>query len=170
SDTAVAVVTDDGEAVHFTANAARTGWIPEAGSEDLTLRGSVSSSFTLSDTDGTVTEFTKPDAAAETWQVSSTLLDGLANSATTIVSETVTVDGKKLARPRRIIAPTSGATAAACTADAATKGCRALEFVYATATTATGAEFGDYAGQVREVRLWSTQPGAAAATSKAVTS
>ncbi|MFE7456036.1 DNRLRE domain-containing protein [Streptomyces sp. NPDC057554] len=170
SDTAVAVVTDDGEAVHFTANAARTGWIPEAGSEDLTLRGSVSSSFTLSDTDGTVTEFTKPDAAAETWQVSSTLLDGLANSATTIVSETVTVDGKKLARPRRIIAPTSGATAAACTANAATKGCRALEFVYATATTATGAEFGDYAGQVREVRLWSTQPGAAAATSKAVTS
>ncbi|MDT9696439.1 hypothetical protein RMT89_10915 [Streptomyces sp. P17] len=57
--------------------------------------------FTLSDTEGTVTEFTKPDAAATTWQVSSTLLDGLTNSTTTVVSETVTVDGKKLARPKR---------------------------------------------------------------------
>lgn len=168
SDTAVAVVMDDGEAVHFTANAARNGWIPEAGSEDLTLQGSVSASFTLSDSEGTVTEFTKPDAAAETWQVSSTLLDGLANSSTTTVSETVTVDGKKLARPKRVIAPTSAATAAACTTAPATKGCRALEFVYATATTAAGADFGDYAGQVKEIRLWSTQPGAVAATSKAI--
>ncbi|MCQ1576110.1 DNRLRE domain-containing protein [Streptomyces parvus] len=168
SDTAVAAVMDDGEAVHFTANAARNGWIPEAGSEDLTLRGGVNSSFTLSDTEGTVTEFTKPDAAAETWQASSTLLDGLANSTTTTVSETVTVDGKKLARPKRVIAPTSAATAAACAAAIPAKGCRILEFVYAATTTATGTGLGDYTGQVKELRLWSTQPGAAAATSKAI--
>jgi RHS repeat-associated protein len=168
SDTAVDVVLQDGEALHFTANAARTGWVPEPGAEDLTLRGSVTGSFTLTDTEGAVTTFTKPDTAATTWQVSSTLLGGLTNSTTTVVSETVTVDGKKLARPKRVIAPTSAVTAAACTTDPATKGCRVMEFVYATATTATASDFGDYSGQVKEIRLWSTVPGAANATVRTV--
>ncbi|MFD3532641.1 DNRLRE domain-containing protein [Streptomyces sp. NPDC058664] len=168
SDTAVAVVDSEGEETFFTANAARTGWIPEPGSEDLTLAGAVTGSFTLADTEGTVTAFTKPDAAATTWQVSSTLLDGLADSTTTVVSETVTSDGKKLARPKRIIAPSSATSAAACTASPSTKGCRALEFVYATSTTATDLAPGDFAGQVKEIRLWSTEPAAASASSKAV--
>lgn len=30
-----------------------------------------------------------------------------------------------------------------------------MEFVYATSTTATATELGDYAGRVKEVRLWS---------------
>ncbi|MEV7087785.1 DNRLRE domain-containing protein [Streptomyces sp. NPDC093085] len=168
SDNAVDVVTAEGDAIHFTANAAKTGWVPEPGSEDLTLTGSVTGSFTLSDTEGTVTEFTKPDPAVATWQVFSTLLDGLANSTTTVVSETVTVDSKKLARPKRVIAPTSAASAATCTATPATKGCRALEFVYATSTTASGSTFGDFTGQVKEIRMWSTEPGAASSTPKSV--
>ncbi|MFD7257929.1 DNRLRE domain-containing protein [Streptomyces sp. NPDC059874] len=170
SDTAVAVVDSEGDEVFFTANAAKNGWIPEPGAEGLTLTGSVTGSFTLSDTEGTVTEFTKPDPAVETWQVSSALLDGLAGSTTTVVSETVTVGTTKLARPKRIIAPTSAASAATCTATPSTKGCRALEFAYASTTTATDLVFGDFAGQVKEVRLWSTDPGAATATSKVVTS
>ncbi|WP_345038356.1 RHS repeat-associated core domain-containing protein [Streptomyces sannanensis] len=172
SDTAVVLVDSEGEETHFTANAAKNAWIPEPGAEDLTLTGSVSGSFTLTDNEGTVTQFTKPDPAVATWQVSSTLVDGLEGTTTTMVSETVTVDGAKLARPKRVIAPTSATTASACTATPSTKGCRALEFVYATATTATGyttsADFGDFAGQVKEIRLWSTEPGAAAATSKPV--
>ncbi|MFD9908302.1 DNRLRE domain-containing protein [Streptomyces sp. NPDC059063] len=170
SATAVAVVDSDGEETHFTANAARTAWIPEPGSEDLTLKGSVTGAFTLTDTEGTVTEFTRTDSAATTWQVSSTLLDGLANSTTTVVSESVTVDGKKLARPRRVVAPTSAATAATCTATPSTKGCRVLEFVYADRTTASGDTFGDHEGRVKELRLWSTAPGADAATAKSVQS
>ncbi len=168
SDTAVAVVDSEGSELHFTANAAKTAWISEPGAEELTLTGNVTGSFTLSDSEGTVTTFTKADAAAATWQVSSTLLDGLANSAVTVVSETVTVDGKKLSRPKRVIAPSSGASAATCTATPAAKGCRALEYVYATTTTATELVFADFAGQVKEIRLWATEPGAAAATSKAV--
>ncbi|MFE5674894.1 DNRLRE domain-containing protein [Streptomyces erythrochromogenes] len=168
SDTAVDVLDPDGNAVHFTANTAKNGWIPEPGSEDLTLTGSVSGNFTLSDTDGTVTEFTRIDPAASTWQVTSTLLNGLANTTTTVVSETVTVDGKKLARPKRVIAPTSAASAATCTATPTTKGCRSLEFAYADSTTATDLVFGNFAGQVREIRLWSTEPGATNATSKVV--
>lgn len=168
SDTAVAVVGSDGQELHFTANAAKSGWIPEPGAEDLTLTGSVTGSFTLSDTEGTVTEFTKPDTAATTWQVSSSLLDGLTNTSTTVVSETVTVDSKQMARPKRIIAPTSAASAATCTATPSTKGCRTLEFVYGTSTTATDLAFGDFAGQLKEVLLWSTEPGGAAATSKSI--
>ncbi|MFB9348425.1 polymorphic toxin-type HINT domain-containing protein [Streptomyces heliomycini] len=168
SDTAVAVVDLEGEEISFTANAAKTGWIPEPGSEELTLTGSVTGSFTLSDTEGTVTQFTKPGPAATSWQVSSALMDGLAQTTTTVVSETVTVDGKTLARPKRVIAPTSAASAATCTATPATKGCRALEFVYATTTTANATTPGDFTGQVKELRLWSTEPGAASATAKTV--
>ncbi|WP_344052539.1 DNRLRE domain-containing protein [Streptomyces thermoalcalitolerans] len=172
SDTAVDVVLEEGDALHFTANAARNGWIPEPGAEDLTLTGSLNGTLTLTDTEGTVTTFTKPDPAATTWQVSSTLYDGLANSTTKVVSETVTVDGKKLARPKRIIAPTSAATTAACETSPATKGCKVLEFVYASTTTATGTEhndqFGDYAGQVSEIRIWLTSPGASSSTPTAV--
>ncbi|WP_420717809.1 DNRLRE domain-containing protein [Streptomyces sp. XY152] len=172
SDTAVDVVLEEGDALHFTANAAKTGWIPEPGTGGLTLKGSVSGSFTLSDTEGTVTTFTKPSSTATTWQVSSSLVDDLADSTTTVVSETLTMGGETLARPKRIIAPTSAATAAACEADQSTKGCRVLEFVYATATTATGtttdADFGDFTGQVKQIRLWATEPGASAATATAV--
>ncbi|MBT2441837.1 RHS repeat-associated core domain-containing protein [Streptomyces sp. ISL-36] len=168
SDTALAVVGTEGEETYFTANGARTGWIPEPGAETLTLTGSVTGSFTLTDTEGAVTAFTRSGTGATTWQVSSILLDGLTNSTTTVVSENVTVDGKTLARPKRVIAPTSAATAATCTATPATKGCRALEFVYATATTATATAFGDITGQVKEIRLWSTEPGTASATSRTV--
>ncbi|MFE1906557.1 DNRLRE domain-containing protein [Streptomyces gardneri] len=168
SDTAVAVIGSEGDETHFTSNTARTGWIAEPGAEELTLKGGVTATFTLADSEGTVTEFTKPDASATTWQVSSTLMEGVSNSTVTVVSETVAVDGRTLARPKRIIAPTSAVTTAGCASDPATKGCRVLEFVYATSTTAAAGTFGDVAGQVKEVRLWSTAPGAAAATSKAV--
>ncbi|MFF3158729.1 RHS repeat-associated core domain-containing protein [Streptomyces sp. NPDC057910] len=168
SDTAVDIITQDGDPVHFTADAGKDGWIPEPGSEELALKGRVTGDFTLSDPEGTVTTFTRPDTAATAWQVTSTLQDGLNQTATTTVSETVTVDGKKLTRPKRIIAPTSATTAAACTADPATRGCRVLEYAYASSTTATSEAFGDIAGQVKELRLWSTEPGAASTTSKAV--
>ncbi|MGW0955774.1 polymorphic toxin-type HINT domain-containing protein [Streptomyces sp. NPDC002545] len=170
SDTAVAVVDSDGEETHFTANAAKTGWIPEPGSEDLTLKGSVSGSFTLSDTEGTVTEFTKPDPAVPTWQVSSTLLDGLSNSTTTVISQKTTYNGKDVARPKWVIAPTSAVTAADCAADPATKGCRVLEYLYPLTTTATDTAFGDVVGRVKSIRLWATEPGAASSKVLAIQS
>lgn len=168
SNTSMALVDSEGEELGFTATKGG-GWKPEPGAEDLTLTGSLTSSFTLKDTEGTLTVFTKPDATATTWQVASTTLDGLAQSTTTVISETVTAaDGKKLARPKLIISPTSAASAATCTATPSTKGCRALEFVYAASTTATDSVFGDFIGQVREIRGWSTEPGAAAASAKTV--
>jgi len=169
SNTSLDVVITDGSTIAFTMNAAGDGWVAEPGSEDLTLRGSFGSGdFTLSDTEGTVTTFSKVDPAATTWTVTSSLLDGLADTTTTVVSEKVTVNGKTLARPKLVIAPTSATTAAACAADVTTKGCRVLQFVYATATTATGdtngSDFGDFTDQVSTVKLWATAPGAAAST------
>ncbi|MEV5985210.1 DNRLRE domain-containing protein [Streptomyces sp. NPDC052051] len=168
SDTSVDVVASNTDSINFTANAAKTGWIPEPGSPNLTLKGSVTGSFTLTDSEGAVTSFGKLDAASTVWNVTSTVLDGKANSATTMVSETVTVDGAKLARPKRVVAESSAVDSAVCATTPSTKGCRVLEFVYATSTTATATELGDYAGRVKEIRLWATEPGAAAATSKPV--
>ncbi|MFF9122916.1 RHS repeat-associated core domain-containing protein [Streptomyces sp. NPDC014889] len=170
SATALSVVEEGGKAIAFTANAAQNGWIPEPGSEDLTLKGTFATSFTLTDSDGVETLFTKPDASATTWVVDTSKLNGLASSTSNVVSETVVVGGKVLARPKRIIAPTSAVSNATCAATPATVGCRSLEFVYATSTTATAASDGDYSGQVKEIRLWATEAGANVATSRAVQS
>ncbi|MER8046434.1 DNRLRE domain-containing protein, partial [Streptomyces sp. NPDC094032] len=165
--TSVALVDSEGEELGFTAKSGG-GWRPEPGMEDLTLTGSLTGSFTLKDTEGTVTVFTKADPAATSWQVASSTMDGLAQSTTTVISEAVTVGANKVARPKLVIAPTSAASATTCTATPSTKGCRALEFVYASTTTGTDTVFGDFAGQVKEIRAWSTDPGAAAATAKSV--
>ncbi|GAB3174505.1 DNRLRE domain-containing protein [Streptomyces incanus] len=167
SDTAVDLVLQDDSTLHFTANASRTGWIPEPGLEELALTGSVTSSFSLSDGEGGVAKFAKVAPAATTWQLTSTSQIGQADSTTSLVSESVASGGKTLSRPKQLIA-SSSVSAATCSATPATKGCRVLEYVYAGATTATDSALGDVAGQVKEIRLWSTAPGAAAATSKAV--
>ncbi|MER8032961.1 DNRLRE domain-containing protein [Streptomyces bauhiniae] len=169
SATSLDVTTVDGGTLKFTANAARTGWIPEPGSEDLTLKGSFTSGdFTLSDTEGTVTTFSKVDPSATTWTVSSSLSDGLANSTIKMISEAVTAGGKTLARPKRIIASTTATTLGTCDTAPSTKGCRVLDFVYPTTSTATSTSFGDVAGQVSQIKLWSTAPGASSATAAVV--
>lgn len=165
SDTALTVTKHDGSTIGFTANQASNGWVPETGAENLALTGSFADGFTLSDTDGTVTTFAKADAAATSWTVNSTLLGGLTNSTTRVISQALTNDqGQTLVRPKWIIAPTSAATAAQCAADPATRGCRVLEFLYASSTTATATTFGNYARQVIQLRLWTTDPGATAST------
>ncbi|MDQ0938414.1 DNRLRE domain-containing protein [Streptomyces sp. V1I1] len=166
SATSVAVVDMYGQQTGFTA-ASGGGWKAEPGAGELTLTGSLTGSFTLKETDGTTTTFAKVDAAATTWQASTTYRPS-DNTTTTVVSEKVVSGSTTLARPKLLIAPTSAVPSGTCAATPSTKGCRLLEFVYATSTTATATAFGDIAGQVREIRLWSTAPGAANATSVAV--
>ncbi|WP_413230362.1 DNRLRE domain-containing protein [Kitasatospora herbaricolor] len=172
SATSLNIGLGSGASIKFTAKAGG-GWTPETGAERLTLTGSFTSGdFVLSDPGGIVTTFKKVDPASTSWTVSSSLADGLDNAGTKQVSEAVTVGGKTLARPKRIIAPSNATTAAACEADPTVKGCRVLEFVYANTTTATGTstsgEFGDFTGQVSQLRLWATAPGAAASTATAI--
>ncbi|MFF7647414.1 DNRLRE domain-containing protein [Streptomyces canus] len=166
SATSVAVVDVDGEETGFTATTGG-GWKPETGAEDLTLTGSLTGSFTLKDTEGTSSVFAKVDTAATTWPLSRTFLP-TDNSTTTVISEKVTVDGKILARPKYVIAPTSAVSAATCAGTPSTKGCRILEYQYATTTTASGTTLGDVAGQVTQLRLWTTAPGASTSTATVV--
>ncbi|WUH93137.1 hypothetical protein OG900_25490 [Streptomyces sp. NBC_00433] len=166
SNTSVALVDVDGDPTGFTATSGG-GWKPEPGSEDLTLTGSLTGTFTLKDSDGTTTTFAKVDPAATAWQVASTFL-ATTNSTTQVVSEKVTVGSTVLARPKYVIAPTSAVTQSTCAATPAAKGCRILQYVYATSTTATASAFGDVAGQVSQIKLWATDPGASAATAVTV--
>ncbi|MGW0826015.1 DNRLRE domain-containing protein [Streptomyces sp. NPDC002845] len=171
SGTSVEVLGADGSSVAFTATS-DGGWQPETGAESLTLTGTLSGdTFTLTDTEADTSVFTKAGTDATTWTLSSAKA-AVDNSTVTVVSETVTEDGKALARPTYVITPTGAVPAAACRATPSTAGCRMLEFVYATSTTATGystaADFGDYTGRVKAIRQWSTEPGASSATSRAV--
>ncbi|UIX31309.1 DNRLRE domain-containing protein [Streptomyces sp. GQFP] len=169
SSTSVELLSADGGAVAFTATSTG-GWAPQTGAEFLTLTGTLSgSSFTLTDTDGNSTVFAKAATAATTWTLSSSA-SASDNTTVTVASETVTVGTETQARPKYVISPTGAVTAATCQATPATKGCRVLEYVYATATTATSSALGNYAGQVSSVKLWTTLPGGSAATAETVSS
>ncbi|MGW1365390.1 RHS repeat-associated core domain-containing protein, partial [Streptomyces chartreusis] len=156
----------DGLETGFTATSSG-GWKAQPGSEDLTLTGSLFASFTLKDTDGTTTTFAKVDPAATTWQVSTTYLP-TENSTTKVISEKFVSGSTTLARPKYLIAPTTAVSASTCETTPSTKGCRMLEFVYATSTTATTSALGDYTGRVKQIKQWATDPGAASATATAV--
>ncbi|WP_091561803.1 DNRLRE domain-containing protein [Micromonospora pattaloongensis] len=167
SATSLDVIGEDGTPAHFTAGPNGT-WVGEPGSESATLTGSFTGQFQLTDAEGNVVTFAKVDPAAPDWQVTESLIAGLDDSTTKVVSEKVVVDGKTMARPKRIIAPTSAVDAATCLAAMTTKGCRALELIYATTTTATPSALGDFAGRVVQVKLWATSPGASGATATTV--
>lgn len=171
SDTSLDVVTDDGSSVYFTAKADDAdGWVPEPGGESLTLTGTFTDGFTLTDTDGAVSTFAKVAAGAETWQITSSGLSGVENSTTDIAFEAVTVDGKVLARPKLLVAAGGAIETSTCATAPSTRGCRVLEFAYADTTSATGSAFGDYAGRVKGLTLWSTETGDTAATARTIQS
>ncbi|MEV0300003.1 DNRLRE domain-containing protein [Streptomyces prasinus] len=169
SATSVEVLDANGDATAFTAKAGG-GWEAEPGAGTLTLTGSLTgNSFTLKDTDASVTVFAKAGSGATTWTLS-TSSAAVDESTVTVVSEPVVQDGRTLARPKYLISPAAAVPAATCQTAPSTKGCRVVEFVYATATTATGyvsaADFGDFTGQVKEIKLWATDPGAATTRSE----
>lgn len=166
SATSLAVVDVEGKEIGFTATTGG-GWKPETRANGLTLTGTLAGSFTLKDTKGSTSVFTKVDSTATAWQLSRTFLP-TENSTTTVISEKITVGGKTLARPKYVIAPSSAVSAPTCAATPSTKGCRILEYQYATTTTASGTSLGTVAGQVSAVRLWTTVPGASASTATAV--
>ncbi|MEV8547637.1 DNRLRE domain-containing protein [Streptomyces sp. NPDC051572] len=168
STTSVAVMDATGGQTGFTLNSSG-GWTPEPGAENLTLT-LASDKYTLKDSGGSVTTFAKVSSTAPTWQVqTSYAVSGSSANTTTVVSRAVTLsDGEVLAEPQYVIAPTSAVSATTCASDPSTADCRVLEFVYASATTATSSALGDYTGQVKQIKLWATAPGGSAATSTAI--
>ncbi|MFD7552486.1 DNRLRE domain-containing protein [Streptomyces sp. NPDC059816] len=168
SGTSVELLSGDGSAIAFTATA--TGWQPQAGSEGLTLTGTMTGDrFTLTDDGTNVTVFAKAAGPATTWTLATTA-SGVDDSTMTVAAEPVTVDGRTLARPKYVIAPTSAVTASVCQTTVSARGCRALEFLYAQTTTAAGEALGDYRDRVTSVKLWATDPGAQNATAQTIAS
>ncbi|MET9383412.1 DNRLRE domain-containing protein [Streptomyces sp. NPDC002928] len=169
SDTSVELLSADGSTIAFTLNSDGS-WAPQTGAETLTLTGSLTGSkFTLTDTDANTTVFAKAASAATTWTLSSSAT-AVDDSTVTTVSETITSGSETLARPKYVISPTGAVTAATCQTEPTTKGCRVLEYVYASSTTATSSSLGDYAGQVKTIKLWATTPGASTATAETIAS
>ena len=110
--------------------------------------------FQLKDTAGSVTTFTPAEIAGISEWVPTVREE---TSGMNITKITYRVAGV-ITEPTKVIAPApSGVT---CTTELV-KGCRALEFVYATKTTATGesgSEWGDYEGHLKEVTFTAWEP------------
>ncbi|MBA3743585.1 DNRLRE domain-containing protein [Sporichthya sp.] len=166
---AIAVTRTDASTVQFTKTSNTNGagdpiWSPEVGSEDLALAGQ-SGSFTLTGTDGTVVTFV-PSGVSDLATVKSATPPGSGN----VTRYHYASDGAGKLRLDRIIAPNASiADLATCDVDGAPPvGCRRLDLIYASTTTATSSVLGDYIGRVSAVNLRVTIPGTSTVTNTAV--
>lgn len=166
SATSVDLVGADDSTLGFTKNAAG-GWTTPPNVPGLTLTYSASNDrYTLDDQiSGNQTVFAKVDPAATGYLVRSVVPPVAKGSTVFVYDRIVGTGGEILARPAKIIAPTT-AVASQNDCDVAAfaslpAGCRVLAFGYGTTTTAAG-QLGDFAGQVRQISLW--EGGTAAAS------
>ncbi|WP_406063173.1 hypothetical protein [Micromonospora sp. NBC_00860] len=147
----------EGDTIGFTKRTA-TVFDPEVGIEFLKLTYiSTGDSYAMTDEDGnTVLSTRVTGTAAGKYFPTSVTVPG-SNQTTTLGWEKVTVTGKEVVRPTRMLAPVQDGVN--CTT--LTRGCRALTFTYATTTTATGtaeSAWGDYTGRVKEISFTAWDP------------
>ncbi|MEU7871931.1 RHS repeat-associated core domain-containing protein [Dactylosporangium sp. NPDC049140] len=151
-----------------TTSASAKAYDSETGFEQLALSyASAGDAYTLSDYDGNVVVFTRvAGSAAGTYNPTSVSTPG-SGQTTTIGWEKVTIAGAEVIRPTRTLAPVPTGI----TCGTLVKGCRALDFAYATATSATGtgqAQWGDYTGRVTQISFTAWDPDAAPAAMRTV--
>lgn len=155
----VQLETVDGSNTWFT-KAADGRFFPEPGAEDLTLSFD-GTDYKLSEVDGTVTVFSKA-AGGDNYLVASTTPPAQAATTRFIYDS---VDDQ--VRIKRAIAPVEPGVAD-CTTATPARGCEAMDYQYATATTATTSALGDIAGQVSAVSVWTTDPASGTVSSTVV--
>ncbi|GAA1550286.1 hypothetical protein GCM10009789_00100 [Kribbella sancticallisti] len=148
------VGTPDGDVVGFTARDG-VNFDPEVGQETLKLTyAGTTDTYKLTDDQGSIVVFGRvTGAAAGKYFPTATTLPG-SNQTTTYTWERVTVGGAEVVRPTRVVAPVPDGVSCATLA----RGCRALNFTYATTTTATASTPGDYAGRVKEISFTAWDP------------
>ncbi|MFE3106868.1 DNRLRE domain-containing protein [Kitasatospora indigofera] len=127
---------------------------PEPGAENLTLKATGAGTYTLTDLDGSSTVFTAP-SGSDIYQVT-TETGPDAASETRYVYDTT--DGRAL--PKRVVAPVEPGVDNTnhCTLDPLPRGCKVMDYDYATATTATASVPGDFTDRIRSVKVWSWNP------------
>ncbi|MFC9691851.1 DNRLRE domain-containing protein [Kribbella sp. NPDC056951] len=155
--TLIQVGTPEGDTVGFTARDG-VNFDPEVGQASLKLTyASATDSYKLTDEQGSIVTFGRvTGTAAGQYYPTATTLPG-SNQITTYNWEKVTIGGAEVVRPTRMLAPVPDGVSCATMA----RGCRALNFTYATATTATGtteATWGDYLGRVKEISFTAWDP------------
>jgi RHS repeat-associated protein len=129
-------------------------FFPAPGAEMLTLTMVDANTYDLADVSGTTVRFTKPTGAASFTVTSTWTTEDKSTTSYTYD----TTDNRTLVS--RVASPAEtgvvGCTAAAPTVPG--RGCEVLEYVYATATTATSSVWGDIKDQVAAVKLWTWDP------------
>jgi DNA-binding beta-propeller fold protein YncE len=133
----------------------------------LTETGGVKEYYLLKDsTAATQVKFTRPSGTAA-WVP--TIAEGrIASGTETYSYQAVKVEGKEVTEPKEALAPTPSGVSCSPTLE---KGCRALKFVYAETTTATGekaSEWKDYKGRLKEVTFTAWSPSSKAMQTTAV--
>jgi RHS repeat-associated protein len=126
--------------------------------------GEKTKEFQLKDGSGQVTKFTLPSGGTGNTWVPSTLEGPDATNIVTYKFQTVA----GITEPTEVLGPVPAGVS--CTAELV-KGCRALGFVYATKTSASGdhaSEWGEYAGRLKEVTFTAWEPISAKMTTIAV--
>ncbi|MBO4207552.1 hypothetical protein [Micromonospora echinofusca] len=158
-DSLVQVSLPDGSTLGFTkVDSTGATYQPQVGAEKYALTyDSATNSFQLTDDGGNTATFTRGTTdPTGVYTPTSVSTPGSGNTST-YSWEKVTLGTQDVMRPTRLLAPVpSGVT---CTT--LVRGCRALTFTYATATTATGTAantWGDYLGRVKDVSYTAWDP------------
>ena len=149
----------DGSTIGFTKTTSTgTTFEPQIGAESHALTfNATTNAYTLTDGAGNVVTFTR-GTADPTGVFSPTAATSPGSGTTTTYAwQKVTVNGQDLMRPTRVLAPVADGV----TCTTLVRGCKALVFTYATATTATGTAdgtWGDYTGRVAQIAYTAWDP------------
>ncbi|OLE27492.1 MAG: hypothetical protein AUG44_10030 [Actinobacteria bacterium 13_1_20CM_3_71_11] len=152
----------DGTTIGFakaTGDANGATYTPQVDDQSFTLTYTTAGdSFTLKDGAGNVVTFTHlATSVAGTYLPTAATPPGSSES-TTYSWEKVTIGGVDVLRPTRILNPV--AAGVNCNGGLV-RGCQALTFTYATATTATGTAsgtWGDYTGRLQQIAVTAWDP------------
>ena len=140
-------------------------YTPEPGAEGLQLTKPDANTYRITDTDGTISDFTMQGAA---WTLASSRSPE-SSSTTRYVYDT----SNARALLTKVINPVEPGVddANSCTAATLPAGCEVLEYVYATATTSGLSQtvFGDYVDHVKQVKLWASDPSTGTVSATVVT-
>ena len=160
----VAVHLSGGGEVWFTGSASNSVWSPQRGAESLTLTRLDQSSWRLTQANGTTNLFTRHHTNAQRFELVSASPAVAAGQVRLVYEIEPNTDRLRLTR---MIAPVEPGVddwptnQNACLGPVYAVGCRVLELVYATTTSATATGWGSFSGQLRSVRLHSSDDGAA---------
>ena len=174
----VVLTAPNGSSTAFQSNG-KGGFLAPKGDENLVLgtekEGETIKAYLLKDpASGTTVKYTQPSGSTSSspWVVSSAegALSKNTGEQETMTWERVEVEGKKIDEPSRATAPAPAGVN--CSSNPKeVKGCRSLEFFYATSTTATGeapSEWKNYKGRLEKISFRAYNPTAKVMESKPV--